>query len=218
MGFQTTQWIKNQGFNGFKTIAELRTSKLTSVPKSPGVYLILKNHIIKPEFLAKSPAGWFKGKDPSIDPVELRMRWISGESYAELFRFLNEQNAFFQARTQRRAIKMDHVMEFTDGALSFDAMLFVGAIADIAEGKGISEEIVERLRVLQTRLKLGLSNSLEIWLYTKGYVDREVCKLLASSLGAEGTPMENFEHTILRTYSQTIKNSLSPLPSYFMAQ
>ena len=77
MGFQSTQWIKNQGFNGFKTIAELRASKLTGVPKSPGVYLILKNHITKPEFLAKSPDGWFKGKDPSIDPVELRMRWIS---------------------------------------------------------------------------------------------------------------------------------------------
>jgi len=77
MGFQSTQWIKNQGFNGFKTIAELQVSKLMSVPKSPGVYLILKNHITKPEFLAKSPAGWFKGKDPSIDPVELRMRWIS---------------------------------------------------------------------------------------------------------------------------------------------
>ena len=77
MGFQSTQWIKNQGFDGFKTIDELRASKLTPVPKFPGDYLILKNHITKPEFLAKSPAGCFKGKDPSIDPVELSTRWIS---------------------------------------------------------------------------------------------------------------------------------------------
>lgn len=77
MGFQSTQWIKNQSFNGFKTIAKLRASKLTGVPQSPGVYLILKNHITKPQFLANSPAGWFKGQNPTISPVELRKHWIN---------------------------------------------------------------------------------------------------------------------------------------------
>ncbi len=149
--------------------------------------------------------------------LAIAQKWISGESYVELLRFLNEQNAFYQAKTQRRVIKMDHVMDLTDGALSFDAMLFVGAIADIAEGKGLSDDIVGKLRTLQTRLKLGLSNSLEIWLYSKGYVDREICKLLASSLETKGVPMENFEHTILRTYSQTIEEILTLLPSYFKA-
>jgi hypothetical protein len=98
MGFHSTQWIKDQGFNRFKTISELRASKLTSVPQSPGVYLILKNHIAKPQFQAKSAAAWFKGKDPSIDPVELRKRWIC---QLLIEKGLISQEDFFQTGTPK---------------------------------------------------------------------------------------------------------------------
>ncbi|MFV8463748.1 hypothetical protein ACNO7T_21575 [Vibrio campbellii] len=30
-----------------------------------------------------------------------------------------------------------------DGALSFDSMLYVGAIADVAEGKGLGDDVLE---------------------------------------------------------------------------
>jgi len=146
------------------------------------------------------------------------MNWIAGVSYIHLLQFLQGQDAYYKAGTQRRAIKMDHVIDLADSALSFDTMLFVGAIADIAEGKGLSKEAVDRIRTLQTRIKLGLSNDLEIWLYSQGYVDREVCKLLASSLGAAGVPVENFDYRILKKYSQIVEDCLLPLPRYFMEQ
>ncbi len=147
-----------------------------------------------------------------------KKNWIAGASYIELFQFLQGRNAYYQARTQKRVIKMDHVIDLTDSALSFDNMLFVGAIADVAEGKGLTEVTVERLRILQTRIKLGLAKDLEIWLYSQGYVDREVCKMLASSLGASGVPMENYDYKILEEYSHIIEDSLTHLPSYFMEQ
>jgi hypothetical protein len=110
---------------------------------------------------------------------------------------------------------MDHVVDLADGALSFDSMLYVGAIADLAEGKGLGDDVLELLRSLQTRLKLGLSNSLEMWLYSQGYVDREVCKRLGCVLNAQGVDSDVFDSDILRTYHQVVSECIGEFPSYF---
>ena len=110
---------------------------------------------------------------------------------------------------------MDHVLDLADGALSFDSMLYVGAIADIAEGKGLDEDVLGLIRSLQTRLKLGLLNNLEMWLYSQGYVDREVCKKLASVLNGQGVDSDVFDTNILKTYQEVVSDYMSKYPSYF---
>ncbi|MES9970312.1 MAG: DEAD/DEAH box helicase [Candidatus Thiodiazotropha sp.] len=147
--------------------------------------------------------------------LEFAKHWISGSSYADLYDLLINSSAYYQAGTQQRAIKMDHVIDLADGALSFDAMLYVGAIADVAEGKGLDESILESLRILQTRLKLGLSNNLETWLYSRGYVDREVCKKLASVLHSEGVDLDVFDFSVLETFQQSVNDCMSEFPTYF---
>lgn len=147
--------------------------------------------------------------------LEFAKLWISGSSYAELHGHLVQSGAYYQAGSQQRAIKMDHVVDFADGALSFDSMLYVGAIADVAEGKGLGDDVLELLRSLQTRLKLGLSNSLEMWLYSQGYVDREVCKRLGSVLNGQGVDSDVFDSDILRTYHQVVSECIVEFPSYF---
>jgi len=147
--------------------------------------------------------------------LDFAKQWIAGASYNELYHLLTQSNAYYQAGTQRRAIKMDHVVDLADSALSFDSMLYIGAIADIAEGKGLSDHTIELLRTLQTRLKLGLSSPLELWLYSRGYVDREVCKKLASSLHDIGVDLGAFDFGILETYQQTVDICISSFPSYF---
>lgn len=141
--------------------------------------------------------------------------WISGFSYGDLHTYLIDSNAVYQAGTQQRSIVMDHVIDIADGALSFDSMLIVGAIVDIAEGRGLEDNILNLLRVLQNRLKLGLSSNLEIWLYSRGYVDREVCKVIALSLQEIGVPLDGFDYRVLDTHRDLIFNSLLTLPTYF---
>lgn len=147
--------------------------------------------------------------------LEFAKLWISGSSYADLYDYLVQSDAYYQAGSQQRAIKMDHVVDLADGALSFDSMLYVGAIADVAEGKGLGDEVISFLRELQTRLKLGLSNNLQIWLYSRGYVDRELCKQLAFDLHAEGVAFDNFDFSILDTHKHIVNSCLNDFPAYF---
>ncbi|MBE9550195.1 MAG: DEAD/DEAH box helicase [Proteobacteria bacterium] len=147
--------------------------------------------------------------------LDFAQKWISGDSYIELQSLLIDKEAHYQAKTQARRIKMDHVIDFANGALSFDSMLYVGALADILEGQGFTDKIVDRVRVLQTRLKLGLSSGLELWLYSKGFVDREVCKTLSSALVKNGVAQEGFSTKILEQNIQVVNDVLLELPSYF---
>ena len=154
-----------------------------------------------------------------IKPVDVILEfaklWISGSSYADLHNHLVQSDAYYQAKSQKRKIKMDKVIDLADSALSFDSMLYVGAIADVVEGKGLDDDVLKLLRSLQTRLKLGLSNSLEMWLYSRGYVDREICKKLALALNGEGVDCNTFDFRILDTHQIVVNSVLSDFPSYF---
>src|SRR6476620_9117777 len=70
-------WTQNDlvedGFSGLVRFAELPG---TSVPAAPGVYVIVRPTRTDPAFLDKSPAGWFKGKDPSVPLAALENAWV----------------------------------------------------------------------------------------------------------------------------------------------
>jgi len=51
---------------------------MASIPAVPGVYAYLLESNDAPAFLERSPAGWFKGRDPTITVDVLYGRWIPG--------------------------------------------------------------------------------------------------------------------------------------------
>ena len=69
----TREGLGDQGFKGFVPFAELPGS---SVPRGPGVYVVLRDRVDNPTFLHASPAGWFKAKDPSVEASTLEHAWI----------------------------------------------------------------------------------------------------------------------------------------------
>lgn len=68
-------WLIERDFRDFVSISELRESRLQHVPDRPGVYAVLRESTSRPEFLARSPAGHFKGKDPTVSRTEVEARW-----------------------------------------------------------------------------------------------------------------------------------------------
>ena len=65
------------GFSGFVRFADLPAA---DVPDAPGVYVAYRDGISVPRFLDRNPAGWFKGKDPSVPVKKLEQAWVYGSN------------------------------------------------------------------------------------------------------------------------------------------
>ena len=63
--------LRRRGFTGFKAFGDL---DLSTVPREPGVYTVLRSTNSVHEVLDTSVGGWFKGKDPTDDPAKLKGR------------------------------------------------------------------------------------------------------------------------------------------------
>lgn len=71
----TRAGLEAGGFGGFVRFADLHDA---GVPAGPGVYVIVRQCNGAPEFLPSSPAGRFKGKDPSVTRERLEAEWVAG--------------------------------------------------------------------------------------------------------------------------------------------
>ena len=71
--------LEARGFQGFLTVSALRARALSPIPSVPGVYAVIADTSPEPvKILSHSPAGWFKGKDPTQPVADLRDRWVEG--------------------------------------------------------------------------------------------------------------------------------------------
>jgi hypothetical protein len=71
----TRQGLAALGFEGFIPFADLPGAE---VPRRAGVYVVLQGRGDAPVFLEASPAGRFKGKDPSAPIPALEAAWVPG--------------------------------------------------------------------------------------------------------------------------------------------
>ena len=152
---------------------------------------------------------------PEESLLPAALGWIDGLSYEEILSKFADQRSYIQTPKSTRAVKMSHVVDFTDGALAYDAMLVVGALADIVENTFDNDELVTLMRTLQQCLKIGLGRDFERWLFSEGFVDRELCKSIRKAYDAAGIKTEGFDYKILRDNPEVLELVLDEFPEYF---
>lgn len=141
--------------------------------------------------------------------------WIEGKSYESILGSLKESNCFVQSVTKRSTVSLNHLIDYFDNALAYEAVLIVGAVADILELSYGDEETASRVRHLQTSLKMGLPNLLAKCFFQNGIIDREICKKLANELQIHGVDPDETGIRRIKIHSGLIESVLSKFPSYF---
>jgi hypothetical protein len=71
----TRSSLEALGFAGWSPWSEIAH---WNCPAIGGVYVVHYACSARPEFLAESPAGWFKGRDPSVPIGALTDNWVDG--------------------------------------------------------------------------------------------------------------------------------------------
>lgn len=70
------QGLEQAGFVGFVRFGELPDA---DVPQVEGVYVVLRGgEGDDPKFRDESPAGWFKGRNPTVSRSQLEAEWVGG--------------------------------------------------------------------------------------------------------------------------------------------
>src|SRR5688572_7755320 len=65
---------RSGGGRPWRSIQELRRTNLAAVPETPGVYFVTRPARVPLRLLTRSPAGHFKGRNPTLPLRELRQR------------------------------------------------------------------------------------------------------------------------------------------------
>jgi hypothetical protein len=69
------QSLMEDGFAGFRTLAQLEINR---IPQGTGIFAVLQPEGFEPRFLARSTAGRFKKKEPSLPEAALAAEWVAG--------------------------------------------------------------------------------------------------------------------------------------------
>jgi len=78
MQFDSIASIRQAGFTGFQTVAELQATKCNAIPKERGVYIFVRDTVEPPTFLETSSGGRFKGRNPAVEIPTLQANWVEG--------------------------------------------------------------------------------------------------------------------------------------------
>ena len=125
-----------------------------NVPTEPGVYVVVRPSSETPTFLERSPAGHFKGRDPTVPVTDLERLWVPGEHLI----YIGKANRGASGRRGLRK-RLDEYRRFGAGEpaphsggrriwqLADHSALLVGwKVTDDADAAGIESEMIAAFR------------------------------------------------------------------------
>ncbi len=135
--------------------------------------------------------------------------WIAGDSYGDLFNYFEPDT-----KIGKFTPKLDHVVDICEDGLGYDGMLIIAGVIEIANLLSPEAEWIDELRILQKRLKYGLSNEIEIRLYELGFADRVIAQEMSKVMDFSGVKRSLFKSAI-RSQRAPFIALLNKYPEYY---
>lgn len=73
----TKKDLESLGFKGFITVKDLQNNT-SAIPRTNGVYAVVRLCKSQPTFLKKGTGGFFKDRNPNVDVLTLEKKWVDG--------------------------------------------------------------------------------------------------------------------------------------------
>lgn len=143
------------------------------------------------------------------------LRWVSGETYKELFEEVSRAGIVLSGKRQR-GLKMEDLIEICDNSLSYEGALILAAVIELLPLVSDEEltDTLELIKEFQIKLKYGLPSRKAVTFYELGFSDRVIAQHLTELLG-EGRSGKRASISQLRNNGEAITNLLADYPTYF---
>jgi POLQ-like helicase len=156
----------------------------------------------------------FNRMNPATVLPEIAQQWIRGESFEAMFGTMNKGDARIGFGSRPRKPKIDNAVDVGENAAGYDAMLVVGAVAELYElSNPDNSNQIELLKLLQKQIKYGLPTVTSILLCEIGFADRVVAQRLAEVVGGAATRRKLLSR--IRSSGPELRSALDEFPAYF---
>jgi hypothetical protein len=166
-------------------------------------------------FSKQLPNKFFHTVEPKSLSILIASKWIEGASYKELFQISESlKGSKPWGVNKKRALTNDDIIEFCDGTIGFECALILGAVAEFLFPTNEIKNNDVALKLFQKAIKYGLSDTLSISIYERGFSDRVIAQQISKELTLLGY-QEKFWGPSFEFYRYAIEEILEDYPSYF---
>ena len=157
------------------------------------------------------------------DALEIAKMWIKGQEYyiiqslAELYEYK------IIRRKKEKIVSVEEIVSICDSDFGYTASLIINSICEILKSNGVSDETdddvgiietIEELERLSQRLKYGLPEQTDIFVYELGFNDRYLAQEISKIIGTQFKKKD--VKRAIKQNSETIEALLNDYPSVFL--
>lgn len=147
--------------------------------------------------------------------VDVALMWIDDIPEYKIFNYLTQKGVRFGMGVRPFYATIDHVMELCENVLAYEGTLVIAALIESIRLESLKNEaLIDRLEILQKRLKYGVSSRSAILLHEMGLMDRVLANELVDIAGRNFKSRDRLVSG-LKEHAEETEACLKRFPSYY---
>lgn len=156
------------------------------------------------------------------DALEIAKMWIKGQEYYIIHAWAELYDYKIIRRNKEQIVSLEEIASICDSDFGYTASLIINSICEILKSNDSSSETddeegvletIEELENLSQRLKYGLPEQTDIFVYELGFNDRYLAQEISKIIGTQFKKKDT--KRAIKQNSETIEALLNDYPSVF---